>query len=316
MSTRQPTIEKLLDPRTWRDLSEQVGPGDTLIVRTGPHPGDESRLRVLRTLPGGSVSVALASDADEIIEPDDAPRHLYVCRRDARGPTTWTIAERHRGRFADIWAGPMTIDLCVRAALSQLQGKDSTTWPDLTICGYDLAALRDNPAPWRAAVSDLGEWQPGRSLSVLCPVGYSYDPAGDVWGHMFRSGPPFPSISPGSPSHTYRTVRVANAVLSQFDDGDVRDPTRPPRWKDYQASHMPAVYMVRPRWRVRDLVPNSYPEMRAQSAEPIMSESAKRAYRESEAHLDLVSQIESQAASQGMSRSDDGRAWVPPSKDD
>jgi hypothetical protein len=109
---------------------------------------------------------------------------------------------------------------------------------------------------------------------------------------------------------------VANAVLDIFHDGDVRDPTRPPSWKQYQASHMPSVIMVRPRWRVRDLVPDSYPEMRAQTAEPIMSDAAKRAYRAAEEHLDLVDQIQSQAASQGMERTDDGRAWSPPSKDD
>jgi hypothetical protein len=309
------TPEKVLEPGYWRDLSDVVHAGDIIIARYGPQVVDEVRLRVITTFPGGGVRVAPVGAEDEVDPLDAEPRNLLICLKSSKSRITWTLCERVKGRWTDIWAGSGTLEPIVRSVVTQFgHDVDPAIWPDLTIAPRGLdEIIEEAHRPIPAGRDDayaafgIGAWLDGSSVTLLCPIGRSDGQWSVAMGHDRRQG--LHAVD----HHLQRFMPrvLADKILMHFNDGSVTHMGQLPKWKEYGNGRQ--MLMVRPSWRLMNVCSGVFSHP---SFEPIMTEEKKRKYREAEEHLEDVARVASHHESQGQVYNPDTRAWVPPSRED
>lgn len=311
-----PTPEQVLQPGFWADMSTTVGAGDTIIARYGPLPADEIRLRVVSVYPGGAVRVAVAGAEDDAIDPEDSqPRNLLVCLRDSRHRHTWTACQKERGRWVEFWNGPQTLDLVTRSLIEQYDPTiDASAWPDLTIASRGLdEILQDVSRPIPAGRDDayasvgLAALAADASVTLLCPIGRSDGQWSTAMSIDRRQG--FHAADHHSTRFVAKTLR--DRILDYFADGSTIVMGRPPTWKQFASSRR--LLLVRPHWRLMNVCPGVFAEP---TYVPVMSEEAKRKYREAEEHLADVARVASHHESQGQTYNPETHAWSPPSRED
>jgi hypothetical protein len=306
----------VLEPGYWRDLSETVHPGDVIVAKYGPLVTDEIRLRVISVYRGGGVRVAPVGAEDDVDPADAEPRNLLICLKSSRDRNTWTMAEKTRGKWQDIWKGPQTLELVVRSAVAQYDPSiDSDAWPDLSIAARGLDEIVEavnTPIPAGRSdeyvVHGLAQWLNGPSITLLAPIGRE----DRQWSTAYAS-----SREGGFDARDHFSCRfmprvLQDQIMSHFGAGSVVHMGQTPRWKEYANGR--SMLLVRPHWRLMSILPGIFAP--TQEYQPVMSEAAKKRYRESEQHLADVAMVQSHHESQGHTYNPDTRAWSPPEKEE